>query len=185
MRFIRTPLDGSFLIELDKRPDDRGFFARVFCTEEFNQAGLKNTFVQANTSWNRLKGTLRGLHCQLPPASEVKVVRCTRGSLFDVIVDLRPRSPTFKGWFGATLTSLEGSALYVPEGFAHGYITLEDDTEALYLVSAPYSPTLERGIRWNDPSLSIKWPLEPVHLSARDRSHPDFNPTSFFNDNKD
>lgn len=135
-----TPLTGAFLIDLEKRGDDRGFFARFFCGKEFQGAGLESRFVQINNSLTAKKGTLRGMHYQLPPDPEVKVVRCIRGALFDVIVDLRPDSPTFRQWFGAELTAGNRTMMYVPRGFAHGLVTLEDDTEALYLVSAFYSP---------------------------------------------
>ncbi|AKS23129.1 MAG: dTDP-4-dehydrorhamnose 3,5-epimerase [Leptospirillum sp. Group II 'C75'] len=170
-----TPLTGAFLIDLEKRGDDRGFFARFFCGKEFQGAGLESRFVQINNSLTAKKGTLRGMHYQLPPDPEVKVVRCIRGALFDVIVDLRPDSPTFRQWFGAELTAGNRTMMYVPRGFAHGLVTLEDDTEALYLVSAFYSPAQERGVRYNDPSLGIRWPVEILETSEKDRNWPDLN----------
>jgi len=170
-----TPLTGAFLIDLEKRGDDRGFFARFFCEKEFQGAGLESRFVQINNSLTAKKGTLRGMHYQLPPDPEVKVVRCIRGALFDVIVDLRPDSPTFRQWFGAELTAGNRTMMYVPRGFAHGLLTLEDDTEALYLVSAFYSPAQERGVRYNDPSLGIRWPVEILETSEKDRNWPDLN----------
>jgi dTDP-4-dehydrorhamnose 3,5-epimerase len=170
MIFRETGLDGAWLIDLEKRSDDRGFFARLFCEDEFRAAGLETNFVQINTSLSITAGTLRGMHYQLPPASEVKVVRCVCGELWDCIVDLRPDSPTFSKWFGATLSADNRSMMYVPQGFAHGFITLSDDAEALYLVSATYSPENERGLRWNDPAFGIEWPRAPSKISAKDGS---------------
>jgi len=175
MKFHRTTLEGARLIELEKRGDSRGFFARYFCQTEFRNDGLVDTFAQINTSLTAHKGTLRGMHYQLPPASEVKVVRCIRGSLYDVILDLRPDSPTFGRSFGAELNEENRLMMYVPKGFAHGFVTLTDDTEALYLVSDPYSPELERGIRFNDPKFNIEWPIVPSEVSDKDRGWPDFN----------
>ena len=151
MIFHETPLHGVFLIEPEKRGDERGFFARVFCEDEFAAHGLETRFVQANNSLTARKGTLRGMHYQLPPASEVKLVRCIRGGLHDLIVDLRPDSPSFGKWFGADLTAENRMMMYVPRGFAHGFVTLTEDAEAFYLVSAPYAPELERGLRFDDP----------------------------------
>jgi len=175
MIFIQTPLPGARLIDLERRGDERGFFARTFCAREFAAEGLKAEFVQANTSWTSQQGTLRGMHYQLAPASEVKLVRCTRGAIWDAILDLRVDSPTFGKSFGAELTAENRRAIYVPEGFAHGFLTLVPDTEVFYMVSAYYSPDLERGVRWNDPEFSIEWPFLPDTVSARDRAHPDFN----------
>lgn len=174
MKFIPTPLEGAFLIDLEKRGDERGFFARVFCKEEFKAFDLETEIVQANCSLSREKGTLRGLHYQLSPAAETKLVRCLSGAIYDVILDIRPDSPTFGKSFGEILTPENRRMLYVPRGFAHGFLTLEKDSEILYLVSAAYSSTLERGIRWNDPQFSISWPMEPTVISDRDRSHPDY-----------
>ena len=148
MKFNPTPLEGAYTIEIEKRGDDRGFFARFFCEKEFREAGLETRFVQINNSLTGLKGTLRGLHYQLPPNAEVKVVRCIRGELWDVILDLRAGSSTFGKWFGAELTAENRRMMYVPRGFAHGFVTLTDDTEALYLVSAFYGPEQERGVRY-------------------------------------
>ncbi|ALK08436.1 dTDP-4-dehydrorhamnose 3,5-epimerase [Blastochloris viridis] len=176
MKFLPTPLNGAYTIELEKRGDDRGFFARFFCEKEFAQAGLETRFVQINTSLSGKKGTLRGMHYQLPPAAEVKVVRCLRGALYDVIVDLRAGSPSFGKWFGAELSAENRTMMYVPRGFAHGFVTLTDDVEALYLVSAFYAPEAERGARWNDPAIGIEWPVEPAELSDKDRNWPDLDP---------
>lgn len=175
MKFNKTPLHGAYTIDLEKRGDDRGFFARLFCEKEFANAGLVNHFVQINNSLSSSKGTLRGMHYQLPPAAEVKVVRCIKGALFDVIVDLRPDSPTFRRAFGAELTAENRRMMYVPQGFAHGFVTLTDDAEAFYLVSAFYSPENERGLRFNDPAVEIEWPIEPVEISEKDRKWPDLN----------
>ncbi|MGE5522714.1 MAG: dTDP-4-dehydrorhamnose 3,5-epimerase [Rhodospirillaceae bacterium] len=175
MKFNKTPLHGAYTIELEKRGDDRGFFARLFCEKEFADAGLVNHFVQINNSLSSSKGTLRGMHYQLPPAAEVKVVRCVKGALFDVIVDLRPDSPTFRRAFGAELTAENRRMMYVPRGFAHGFVTLTDNVEAFYLVSAFYSPENERGLRFNDPAVEIEWPIEPVEISDKDRKWPDLN----------
>jgi dTDP-4-dehydrorhamnose 3,5-epimerase len=176
MKFIETPLSGSYLIELEKRGDNRGFFARFFCENEFGDQGLVNRFVQINNSLTAKKGTLRGMHYQLQPSAEVEVVRCIRGSLYDVILDLRPDSPTFGKSFGAELSAENRTMMYVPQGFAHGFVTLEDDTEALYLVSALYAPDLERGIRYNDPAFNIQWAIPPAEISEKDGKWPDFDP---------
>jgi len=176
MKFIPTPLLGAFLIELERRGDERGFFARLFCEREFADAGLETRFVQVNNSLTASRGTLRGMHYQLPPAAEVKVVRCLRGALHDVIIDLRPDSLTYGQWFGADLTAENRVMMYVPRGFAHGFITLVDATEALYLVSAFYAPEQERGVRFDDPQFGVRWPALPVDLSAKDRAWPDYAP---------
>lgn len=176
MKFIPTPLKGAYTIELEKRGDSRGFFARFFCEDEFAAAGLEGSFRQINNSLTGRKGTLRGMHYQLAPSAEVKVVRCISGALYDVILDLRPQSPTFGKWFGATLSAENRLMMYCPRGFAHGFITLEENTEAFYLVSDPYAPQLERGVRYNDPAFNIEWPLEPLEVSEKDRAWPDFDP---------
>jgi dTDP-4-dehydrorhamnose 3,5-epimerase len=175
MKFNATPLAGAFLVDIEMLGDSRGFFARAFCENEFGAHGLPRHFVQMNNALSRAKGTLRGMHYQLPPAAEVKAIRCLRGALFDVIVDLRPDSPTFKKWFGAELTAENRRMMVVPKGCAHGFITLEDDTEAFYLVSAHYSPENERGLRYNDPAVAIDWPIEPVVLSQKDMGWPDLS----------
>jgi dTDP-4-dehydrorhamnose 3,5-epimerase len=174
MRFTPTPLAGSYLIDLDKREDERGFFARFFCEREFGEAGLETRFVQINNSLSRDRGTLRGMHYQIEPSAEVKVVRALRGALWDAILDLRPESPTFGRSFGAELTSENRRMMYVPRGFAHGFLTLEPDSEALYLVSAYYDPGREGGVRWNDPRFSIAWPEAPSVISDKDANQPDF-----------
>lgn len=175
MKFTETPLKGAWLIDLEKRGDERGFFARFYCEREFAEHGLMSRFVQINNSLSAQRGTLRGMHYQLPPAGEVKVVRCVRGSLLDVIVDLRPKSPTYRKWFGAELTAENRTMMYVPVGFAHGLLTTSDDAEALYLVSAFYAPSEERGVRYNDPAIGIEWPFEPTVISPKDAAHPDFS----------
>lgn len=181
MKFIETPLKGAFVIELEKHGDERGFFARAFCKKEFAEIGLNNEIVQINNSLSAHEGTLRGMHYQLEPKSEDKIVRCIKGALFDVILDLRKNSKTFGKWFGIELTSENRKMLYAPKGFAHGYQTLENDTEAFYMVTEFYSPELERGIRWNDPKFNIKWAKEPTHISEKDQNLPDFNPEIHLN----
>ena len=176
MQFLPAWLDGAYLIELDKREDERGFFARLFCESEFAAAGLDTRFVQINNSLSRDKGTLRGMHYQLGEAGEVKVVRCVRGTLWDAILDLRPGSATFGQSFGAELSAENRRMMYAPRGFAHGFLTLEKDTEAFYLVSAFYAPELERGVRWNDPRFAIPWPEEPQVISEKDEQQRDFDP---------
>jgi dTDP-4-dehydrorhamnose 3,5-epimerase len=177
MKFHKTPLDGAFLVELEKRGDDRGFFARFFCEREFGAQGLETRFVQVNNSLSARKGTLRGLHYQLPPAAEVKLVRAIRGALWDVIVDLRAGSATFGKWFGAELNEDNRLMMYVPRGFGHGFITLTDDVETLYMVSDFYAPQSERGLRWNDPALAIQWPIAPTEISEKDKSWAAFDAT--------
>lgn len=174
MRFNETPVKGAYVIDLEKREDERGFFARFFCVEEFAKQGLENRFVQMNNSLSVQKGTLRGMHYQLKPKEETKVVRCLKGSLYDVVLDLRPDSPTFGKHFGAQLTAENRKMMYVPCGCAHGFITLEDNSEVFYLVSEFYSKEWERGVRWNDPKFGILWPCEPVVISERDQKLPNF-----------
>ena len=176
MIFTETPLGGAFLIDLEKRGDERGFFARAFCENEFGAKGLASRFVQVNNSLSAQKGTLRGMHYQLPPRAETKLVRCIRGALLDVILDLRTGSPTFGESFGAELSAENRRMIYVPKGFAHGFITLADDTEAFYFTDEFYGPEQERGIRWNDPRFAIRWPSDPVVISDKDRGHRDFDP---------
>lgn len=176
MNFHYTALAGAYLIELERRGDERGFFARYFCEREFGAKGLETRFVQINNSLSTQRGTLRGLHYQLPPAAEVKVVRCVRGVLWDVIVDLRPDSPTYRKWFGAELTADNRLMMYAPRGFAHAILTLSDDAEAIYLVSTFYGAQHERGVRWNDPAIGIAWPIEPAEVSSKDAAWPDFDP---------
>ncbi len=176
MKFHKTPLEGARLVELEKRGDERGFFARMFCEREFAAEGLETRFVNVNNSLSARAGTLRGLHYQIGDAAEVKVVRCVRGALWDLILDLRPGSPTFGRWFGETLSAENRLMMYVPRGFAHAILTLSDDAEAIYLVSAHYEPSRERGVRWNDPRFGISWPLQPSEISAKDAAWPDFDP---------
>jgi dTDP-4-dehydrorhamnose 3,5-epimerase len=169
-------LPGLALVRLEPRRDERGVFARAYCAEEFERAGLPLAVAQCNLSRNRSRGTLRGLHWQEPPFAETRLVRCVRGRLYDVAVDLRRDSPTFRRWVALELTAEGGEALYVPAGFAHGFQTLEDDCEAFYLMSAPYDAASARGARWNDPAFAVQWPIPEPVLSERDRSHPDFAP---------
>lgn len=176
MIFKETPLAGAWIIQTEPRGDDRGWFARFFCEREYQQHRLNYHIVQINNSFSRFKGTLRGIHHQLAPKAEDKIVRCVRGALFDAIIDLRPNSPTFLQNFTIELTAENRTMLYVPKGVAHGFMTLENNTEAFYLVTEFYSPEHERGIRYNDPKFGIRWPFEPVVISDKDRQHPDFNP---------
>ena len=176
MKFIPTPLAGAYTIELEKREDDRGFFARFFCEREFGEAGLETRFVQINNSLSRDKGTLRGMHYQLGAAAEVKLVRCVRGALWDTMIDLRPGSATFGQSFGAELSAENRREMYVPRGFAHGFLTLTEDAEAFYLVSAVYAPECERGVRWNDPCFAMRWPMDPLVISDKDAHQRDFDP---------
>ena len=174
MEFTETPLKGAYLIEIRKMGDERGFFGRSWCRKEMEEAGLEADIAQINTSLSRHKGTLRGLHYQVAPYQESKMIRCTRGSIYDVIVDLRPESPTFRQWYGAELTADNHRALYSPKGFAQGFITLEDDAEITYFASEFYAAGMDRGVRYNDPQFGIRWPMEPVVISDKDRAWPDF-----------
>ncbi len=176
MIFTETPLRGAFVIDLEKQGDERGFFARAFCEREFSAHGLVTRFVQANDSLTAQRGTLRGMHYQLAPKAETKLVRCIRGALHDVILDLRSGSPTFGKSFGAELTAENRRMMYVPKGFAHGFLTLTHDSEAFYLVDEFFSPEHERGVRWNDPRFDIRWPFAPTTISDKDRGHRDFDP---------
>jgi len=172
--FEKTPIQGAFLVKLEPRRDDRGWFARSFCMEEFAQHGLETRYVQQNVSESVQNGTLRGMHFQTGQHAEVKVVRCARGALYDVIVDLRKESPTYKVWFGAELSAANGVQMYAPAGCAHGFLTLADDTEATYLISQAYAPGFEGGLRYNDPGIGIEWPAEIRSISDKDRVWPDF-----------
>lgn len=174
MRFIETPIAGAWLVEPESRGDERGFFSRLWCRDEFAARGLNGNFVQCNNSFSRSRGTLRGLHYQAPPHAEAKLVSCVRGRIFDVIVDLRHDSPTCRNWFGRELTEDNRLMIYVPEGCAHGYLTLEDASEVIYPVTAAYHADLERGLRWDDPAIGIEWPISPSVLSQKDREWPDF-----------
>jgi len=176
MIFHETCIKGAFIVEIEKKGDSRGFFARAFCRKELAAHGLNSDVLQANIGVSRSRGTLRGLHYQAPPHEETKLVRCTAGAVFDVILDLRPASPSYKKWLGVELTSETRTMLCVPEGCAHGYLTLADDTEIFYLVSEFYSPSAERGLRWNDPAFGIQWPIaKDLVISDKDRSWPDWS----------
>lgn len=172
MRFCELELAGAFTVEIDPRRDERGFFARTFDREEFLRHGLPGDFVQSSIAWNARAGTIRGLHLQLPPFGEVKLVRCTRGAVHDVVVDLRPESPTFRRTATVVLDAASRRALVVPQRFAHGYQVLEDDTEVAYSMDAVYVADAQRGIRYDDPELAIAWPLPPAQISERDLSLP-------------
>lgn len=174
MKFTETPIQGAWVIDLQKRGDERGFFARVFCENEFAEHGLTKHFVQVNNSLSAEPGTLRGMHYQLPPKAETKVVRCIRGALFDQILDLRQGSPSFGVAFGIELSAENRTMLYVPKGCAHGFLTLQPDTEAFYFVDEFYAPELERGVRYNDPRFHLQWPRDPANLSDKDRNWPDY-----------
>lgn len=172
MIFQPTAIEGVVVVAPELRRDDRGFFARTFCAREFAEAGLSPSVVQANVSYNVHAGTLRGLHFQRPPAAEAKLVRCTRGRIYDVAVDVRPASPTYLRHVGVVLDAESRVALYVPDGCAHGYLTLEDGCEVVYQVSQAYAPDLEDGLRWNDPALAIAWPEEVRIVSPKDANWP-------------
>jgi dTDP-4-dehydrorhamnose 3,5-epimerase len=175
MHFNETRLPGAYLVEPEPIADERGFFARAWCQKEFQAHDLTDQFVQCNLAYNRSRGTLRGLHFQRSPHREVKVVRCTMGRIFDVIVDLRPQSPTHRHWAGYELSAENRKMLYIPKGFAHGYVTLSDHSEIYYQVSAFYAPQSEGGVRWNDPAFGIKWPeITPLIISSKDRKWPDY-----------
>jgi len=171
--FRQTEIADAWEIGLEPIRDERGYFARAFCRREFEARGLPGGFVQSNVSFNSRRGTLRGMHLQLEPHAESKLVRCTRGTVFDVIVDLRPASPTCAHWAASELSAVNGRMLLVPPGCAHGYLTLEDDCEVFYQVTAEYHPPSEVGLRWDDPTIAIAWPSRPVCMSARDRDLPD------------
>ncbi|HXQ28116.1 MAG TPA: dTDP-4-dehydrorhamnose 3,5-epimerase [Gemmatimonadales bacterium] len=174
MIFHETALPGAYVIEPERREDERGFFARVWCEREFAAHGLETRIAQCSISLTTRRGTLRGMHYQRPPHEEVKIVRCTRGGIHDVIIDLRPDSATFLQHFAVALTAENRGSLYVPRGFAHGFQTLEDDTEVSYQISAFYVPDAARGVRWDDPAFGIAWPIADPILLDRDRSYPDF-----------
>lgn len=174
MIFTETFLKGAYVIEIDKIEDKRGFFGRVWSDKEMKDHGLKTNIVQSNCSLSIKKGTMRGLHFQLPPFQETKFMRCTKGAIFEVIIDLRVDSPTFKQWFGIKLSENNHKMLYVPENFANGFLTLEDYSEANYMTTQVYHAESERGIRWDDPNFNIKWPSEVKIVSAKDSSHDDF-----------
>ncbi len=174
MKFQETKLAGAYIVNLNLLQDDRGFFSRMFCREEFQQHGLVPDVMQGNMSWNKTRGTLRGMHYQHDPYQETKFIRCTRGAIYDVIIDLRKDSTTYQEWIGVELTADNRTALFVPKDFAHGFITLEDNTEVFYLVSQSYQPGSEGGIRWDDPRFNIEWPLKPTCISPKDAAWPDY-----------
>jgi dTDP-4-dehydrorhamnose 3,5-epimerase len=176
MTFTELPIAGAYHVEVEPFQDDRGLFARAWCQDEFAEHGLTAPFVQANIAQSHAAGTLRGIHYQDAPYEEGKCVRCLRGAVYDVVVDLRPDSPTYLQWHAETLTAERRNALYVPEGCGHGYQTLEDDTELFYQVTAPYAPGAEQGIRFDDPALNIEWPEAVTVLSDKDRAWPPFQP---------
>jgi dTDP-4-dehydrorhamnose 3,5-epimerase len=179
MTFEETSIHGAWLVELEPRSDERGFFARAWCEDELTARGLTGRFVQCNDSYSRHAGTLRGLHYQAEPHGEVKLIRCIRGAVFDAIVDVRPDSPTYLRWFGVELSAENRRALYIPSGCAHGYQTLVDESEVMYPVSCVYTPSAERGIRWDDPVFAIAWPAADARrLSPKDERWPDFVPST-------
>jgi len=178
--FLHTELAGAMIVELETQVDQRGFFARSWCAREFEAQGLNPKIVQCSVSYNEKRGTLRGMHYQAEPHPEAKLVRCTRGAIHDVIIDLRPDSETYTRWLGVDLTESNHRMLYVPEGFAHGFQTLSDGTEVFYQMSAFYEPDCARGVRWNDPHFAIQWPLTDPIISPRDQKFPDFEQGKFY-----
>lgn len=174
MIFTKTELKGAFVIKPERHADERGFFARTWCADEATAHGINPAVVQCNISFNTRKGTLRGMHYQAPPVQEAKLVRCTGGAILDVIIDLRPDSPTYTRHVAVELTADNRKMLYVPEDFAHGFLTLEDDSEIFYQMSCAYSPGHGRGVRWNDPAFAIDWPDSDPILNERDATYPDF-----------
>lgn len=175
MKFIETKLKGAYIIEPERLEDERGFFARTFCQKEFEANGLNTRLVQCSISYNKRKGTLRGMHYQTAPMAEAKLVRCTRGAIYDVIVDLRPDSPTYCQWFAEELNAENSKMVYIPEGFAHGFQTLKDDTEVFYQMSEFYSPEHAQGVRWDDPAFGIGWHLNKKIISEKDKNYPLIN----------
>jgi dTDP-4-dehydrorhamnose 3,5-epimerase len=174
--FQPTAIPGAFTLELDRKEDERGYFARTWCKREFEEMGLNTALAQCNVSYSPRRGTLRGMHWQVAPYGEAKLVRCARGVIWDVIIDLRPESPTYAMHIGVELTADSGRALYIPEGLAHGFVTLTDDCEVFYQMSAYYEPAAARGVRWDDPAFDIDWPITDPILHPRDASYPDFVP---------
>ena len=174
MKFIPTAIPGAYVIELERIGDDRGFFARAWCTEEFEREGLNPSLRQCNVSFNERRGTLRGMHYQAAPGAEAKIIRCTMGAIYDVILDLRETSAAFGQWFAEELSCVNRRMLYAPEGVAHGFLTLHDGSEVFYQMTQAYDPTLVRGVRWDDPAFGIVWPIPISVLSTRDASFPNF-----------
>ena len=176
MIFNKTKIQGVFVLDPERIEDERGFFARAWCQTEFEEHGIDARLVQCNLSFNKRKGTLRGMHYQKPPHAETKIVRCTMGALYDVAIDLRPDSPTFRQWAGDTLTAANHRLMVIPPGCAHGFLTLEDNTEIFYQMSAYYALTHAAGVRWNDPAFRIRWPGEVAVIADRDDNYPYFKP---------
>lgn len=172
MKFTESPLAGAYVVDMEPLADERGLFARSYCAEEFAARGLGQELRQCSISYNTLSGTLRGMHYQAAPREEHKLVRCTAGSVFDVIVDIRDSSATYRRWFAAELSAENRRSLYIPPGFAHGFVTLSAHAEVYYMISVAHSPELSRGFRWNDPAFAIQWPVAPAVISARDASYP-------------
>jgi dTDP-4-dehydrorhamnose 3,5-epimerase len=179
MKFTETRMAGAYIIDLEKHQDARGYFARSWCRREFSERGLDDGLVQCNLSFNIRRGTLRGMHFQAHPFAEAKIVRCVRGALYDVMIDLRPDSATFLQWAGFELTPDNGTSVYIPRGFAHGFQTLEDSTEILYQMTEFYAPDYARGVRWNDPLFNIQWPDDRPTIASRDNQYPDADPLQF------
>ena len=177
--FTPTALQDAFIVDLQAHTDERGFFARTWCPEEFAAQGLDPNLAQCSVSFNRHKGTLRGMHLQLPPFAEAKLVRCVHGAIYDVIIDLRLDSASYRQWVGVELTAQNRRALYVPKGFAHGFMSLADDSEVLYMISEFYAPEYARGIRWNDDQFNIQWPGAVKVMSDKDQVYPDYDPVNF------
>jgi dTDP-4-dehydrorhamnose 3,5-epimerase len=176
MIFTQSPLSGAYVVDMQPHPDERGFFARSYCADEFAAHGLGPELRQCSVSYNARKGTLRGMHYQSAPHEEHKLVRCTAGAIFDVIVDIRPASPTYRRWFGAELTAANRRSLFIPPGFAHGFMSLTDDAEVYYMISVAHAPKFSRGLRWNDPAFAIEWPFPPAVISERDAGYPLLGP---------
>jgi dTDP-4-dehydrorhamnose 3,5-epimerase len=174
MKFEPGKVDGGYIVSLEERADERGFFARAFCVDEFAAQGLDTDFVQCNMSGNVSKGTIRGMHWQTAPHQETKFIRCIKGAIYDVIVDIRPDSPTYLQWMGAELTAENRLAMYAPKGTAHGYLTLTDDAEVFYMVTTRFNAEADSGARWDDPAFGIEWPSEPTIISPKDENHPPF-----------
>ena len=177
MHFEATPIPGVFLITLDQKTDERGHFARLWCRDELVRRGLTADLAQCNISFNRCRGTLRGMHWQAAPHEEAKMVRCNRGALYDVVLDLRPQSPSYQRWFATELSQDNARLVYIPEGCAHGFQTLQDNTEILYFISVPYAPASARGVRWNDPAFGIVWPAIEMNersICKRDQNYSEF-----------
>jgi len=174
VKFSPLPLDGAVVIEPELMEDERGFFMRTFCCEEFSAHGFDSNLIQCSSSFNKRKGTLRGMHYQDKPHEEAKIVRCTMGNIYDVIIDLRPESTTFKCWAAVELSADNRKSIYIPKGFAHGFLTLEDESEIFYMMSERFYPERARGVRWDDPAFAIDWPSDVCVISSRDKSYPDF-----------